>query len=361
MALREHVNRPWPGQVVLYTIDQILALPPVEWAIRDILEEGAFGVIYGPSGDGKSFVALDMALSIATGHPWQGRPVKPGSVIYIVGEGGRGIAKRVQAWLKFHNVSSVDSARFSLSAVQIREDVKREQLITDIRKAVGDKAPALIVLDTLARCFVGGEEDRSKDMGEFVEAIKQVQEVLGDTAVLVVHHTLKTRNQSHVERGSSALRGAADFMMLVKARDSGPITLSTTKQKDHEEPNDIQVRLEQIDLGTDDNGQPVNSCVVVGTQQVADAGPQMNKGELAALRALNGLPDRTARSSVWQSASGMPEGTFQRHRKRLVETFRFVRYDARFYSVSTPGLEALAAADEASMGGPVSFQDGEAA
>ena len=57
----------------LHALKEVLALPPPDWLISDVLTVGSQGVPFGPSGSGKSFVAQDMALSIATGQPWRGR------------------------------------------------------------------------------------------------------------------------------------------------------------------------------------------------------------------------------------------------------------------------------------------------
>ena len=57
-------------------------MPPIEWAIGEgddgIITENGLTVLYGAPGAGKSFIALDMALSIANGVEWQGMPTKNG-------------------------------------------------------------------------------------------------------------------------------------------------------------------------------------------------------------------------------------------------------------------------------------------
>jgi RecA-family ATPase len=75
----------------------LLALDSPEWLIEDMVPTGAQAVLYGPSGEGKSFLALDWALSNATGRTWLGRQVKQGRVVYVIGEGGGHMQQRVQA------------------------------------------------------------------------------------------------------------------------------------------------------------------------------------------------------------------------------------------------------------------------
>src|SRR5688572_14848212 len=94
----------FPKQFKLLTYPELEALPDPEWLIDSIMQVDSQVTLYGPSGEGKSFVALSMALTIATGLTWLGHQVKKGPVIYVAAEGGRGIRKRVTAWMKHHGV-----------------------------------------------------------------------------------------------------------------------------------------------------------------------------------------------------------------------------------------------------------------
>jgi large subunit ribosomal protein L18 len=85
-----------------------------------------------------------------------------------------------------------------------------------------------VVFDTFATCFVGGEENSAKEVGEFIAAIKEFQRDVGGAAVLIVHHTGRSEQ---TERGSSALRAAADTMLKL-VREDGQATLICDKQKD---------------------------------------------------------------------------------------------------------------------------------
>src|SRR5262249_54949721 len=91
----------------LMSVKELMELPPTEWLVQGFIEQGVLAVMYGESGHGKSFVALDWALSIATGSRWNGNDVVAGSVLYVVAEGGRNIRKRVMAWLEEHDIEDV--------------------------------------------------------------------------------------------------------------------------------------------------------------------------------------------------------------------------------------------------------------
>src|SRR5947209_1753744 len=62
----------------LLTVDDLLELPEPQWLVNGILHEQSLGVLYGQPGTFKSFVALGLAFSVATGTAWQKRSVRSG-------------------------------------------------------------------------------------------------------------------------------------------------------------------------------------------------------------------------------------------------------------------------------------------
>src|SRR4051812_37793236 len=94
-VLKERIaaDAPKPAcRFTLISVGELLELPPPEWLIEGVIESSALGVLYGPPGCGKSFAALDWALSVATGKAWHGREVRQGAVVYVAGEGTTGVA-----------------------------------------------------------------------------------------------------------------------------------------------------------------------------------------------------------------------------------------------------------------------------
>lgn len=239
------------------SITELLDLKPPEWLIDNVFPLGGFLAIYGPPGEGKSFLALDMALSIAAGVPWHGHEVRKGYVVYVSAEGGGGIGKRVGAWLDQHGITREDYgtvlAHFIVSTISVHPDsddlrqilsgtVMREDYLHELQTYLDegeDGPPLFLVVDTLARCFLGNE-NQQEDMGAFVRALDELRNEHAAT-VLVVHHT---NVEGERERGNTAFRGACDTM--VKAGKSGTsITLSCTKQKDAAEFEELQFELVQ--------------------------------------------------------------------------------------------------------------------
>jgi len=313
----------------LLTLDDLKALPQPEWLIKGIFRAQSQVVLYGQSGHGKSFVALDMALSIATGRSWLGHATTQGPVVYVVSEGGRGTHNRVVAWMEGHQVTDITGAFFVLDAVQLTEEKDVEEFLKRLGEleAQLNQRAKLIVLDTFARSFVGGEENSAKEVGVWVEASRQIQERTGAT-VMAVHHTGKLKDGgTSAERGSSALRAAAETMISVTA-DGDAMIISCSKQKEDEQFRPLRLRQKQMELGEVD-GEPITSLVleaVEGTSagDVGDDTAELSIPLRRALDALRALPSSQGRSGEWQAAitiaggTTVPDTTFHRWRRALV-------------------------------------------
>lgn len=87
------------------TLDELEALGPPEWLIDGILPRWSYGMLYGPSGSGKSFLALEMAICVAIGVDFHGRATRAaGSAFYVAAEDPRDFPIRERAWRKHHGV-----------------------------------------------------------------------------------------------------------------------------------------------------------------------------------------------------------------------------------------------------------------
>ena len=219
-----------PGPLRLYSTVELLRLPPPTWLIETILPAGGLVGLYGPPGAFKSFVALDLAMSVATGRAWHGQAVIKGHAIYVAAEGGTGMGKRAQAWLLHHDIpaSAVDMSWLIESVTVNPDSDQMDRLLTRVNDEMHTE-PSLIVIDTLARCFEG-DENTQEDMGRFVAGVDRLRREFGAT-VLVVHHT---RLAADRERGNTAFRGAADTMISI-ARHDDDVTITNNKQKDAQE------------------------------------------------------------------------------------------------------------------------------
>jgi RecA-family ATPase len=172
----------------LLSPDDLRSMKPPSYLLNDLIPAGGTAMLFGPSGCGKSFVALDWALCVATGAPWGRRVPITGPVVYIVGEGLSGMLPRLEAWEGEHDVVA-RNIYFASGAVNFLTGVDVQRTADEIDQL--HEQPVLIVIDTLARCMVGGDENSAKDTGMFVAGVDRLRTRYG-AAVLIVHHTGKT-------------------------------------------------------------------------------------------------------------------------------------------------------------------------
>ena len=217
--------------------DAVFAMPPVEFLVDGLITDTGFTMMYGAPGTGKSFIAIDIALSVAHGIEWQGQEVKPGPVLYIAGEGIGGFSKRWKAWENHHGVKDEPDLYLLPTAVNFREEEDIARLVATIED-IGQKF-SLVIVDTVARAIAGAEENSSTDMGLFVAACDEIKALTGG-ALLAVHHAGK--DSSRGARGSTALLGAVDTSLMV-GKSEDIVTLRTEKMKDAEPLEDINLNM----------------------------------------------------------------------------------------------------------------------
>lgn len=314
------------GAIELITTEELLRLPPASWLIQNLVPENGFTALYGMPGSGKSFVALDMAMCVSTGRAWLGRfTTKKSPVVYIAAEGGRGIQQRVRAWMQHYGVADLPAILFMLAPLHIRDEGVAEAFLDELtwggREEPRDMFPGLIVVDTLSRCFSGGDENASKDMSEFVDRISFVAQKRR-TACMVVHHT---NAQGIKERGHTSLRGGVDTMLhcRVEKRAGLPgerptieyVEVSNTKQKDGEESGALFIEpilglpslvFKEMAVPPAPKGKKANG-----------AGPAAPMRRSDMLLLLASHPDGLTWSE-WRVMSGIPRTTFKKRLNQLV-------------------------------------------
>lgn len=322
-----HLTAPAPFETL--TLDQIEAMQPPAYLVAKLLPEGSFALILGPWASLKSFLSLDLALCIAYGLPWQGRDVQQGPVLYIAGEGAAGLGRRIRAWRAVHCVED-QAAPFRLLplAVSLMQPQQVARIVATMAAiAEAEGAPLrLVVIDTLARSMIGGDENTALDMGRAVAGIDELRQV--GCCTLTVHHMGKDKDRG--ARGSSALPGAADTMIEVE-RSEMRLTVKVTKQKEDEEgdPIELEARKVGLDGGEPQEGAPT-SLVLVG----ADAGASPSRSRTGRLSgdqavALDILRDALA-SSGRPGDPGVPAGAVSIPEKWWRD---------RFYERAKPGAE----------------------
>jgi hypothetical protein len=242
-----------PDRPLFTKVSDLLSnIKSVQWLIDNYLETDALSMVFGPSGGGKSFTVVDMACCVATGTPWHGMAVKQGAVFYIAGEGHNGLARRFKAWTKARGVEITKNTPFFKSnrAIMMLNATAASELSAEVDRLAKDTGmePVLVIIDTLARNFGDGDENKQQDANQFIEHLDEYIRRRWKCNVMTVHHSGHDMDRA---RGSSALKGAMDQEIWVKGQ-AGHIELKVTKMKDAEIPVDRRFRINQIDLGIQD-------------------------------------------------------------------------------------------------------------
>ncbi len=293
-----------PGPLRLYSTAELLCLPPPEWLIHNILPEGGLCGLYGAPESTKSFLALDIALSVATGLQWQGNAVRQGFSLYVAAEGGPGISKRVRAWMQTHNITDVPYMAWLIESIAVHNESNDMDVLIERLDNELQEAPGLIVIDTLARCLEGNENEQ-EDMGRFVAGLDRLRHEYGAT-VLAIHHT---RLDGERERGNTAFRGAMDTMMSVtRNRQENTIEVECAKQKDAEHFPGMSFQLELV--------PEMDSCVLLRTDI---ENVQKTK------HIIDFLANGPMRWDEWLSSTGLAKTTFHRSFSELVKTGQIIK------------------------------------
>lgn len=205
----------WPPEIKL--------LPDPKYLVEGLIIDESLVFLYGPPGCGKSFIAIDIALTIATKQAeWFERPIhKSGPVLYISSEGTGDMKHRLMAWEQAKGVKT-DEHPFALlrSPINFMDPQDIQKLLQTVQTVVDkfNQNPVLIVVDTVSRVLPGADENLQKDMTLFIRANDLLREKFHCT-VMGVHHTNKLGDM----RGSSVFNGAGDCLLEVRREEGAEV------------------------------------------------------------------------------------------------------------------------------------------
>lgn len=260
----------------------------LHWFIKGFMPKAELGVLFGPSGSGKSFLTFDMCAAIARGlETWNGRRVTKGRVAYLVAEGVAGFRHRLKAYRAEHEVKTSDIDMTIIAGVvpNLLDDASVVRLKNDV-KAFGPFD--LIVFDTFARVTSGANENSGEQMSIAIKNCQEISRVSG-AMCLLIHHSGK--DDSKGSRGWSGIMAAADVELEVKRDKEGDQrSVTSSKMKDGEDRLSQGFKLRTVVMGTDEDGDDITSCVVEynGAGQVAKSA-KLGHNQSALMRALADL------------------------------------------------------------------------
>ncbi|AIP27897.1 AAA domain protein [Burkholderia thailandensis E264] len=267
--------------------DAMAETTTVDWLIDGVMEQGTSCMLFGASGSGKSFVAIDWSCCIATGTDWHGQDVAPGAVFYIVGEGQKGFNRRLFAWEKANDVS-LHTAPLYLwqSPVPLSDPNSVKRLADDITKAASEnEPPRMIVIDTLARNIGGADENSNRDMGLLMNLLDTHLRLPFNASVVIVHHS--GNGDKDRLRGASGLTGAVDYEYRVDKK-GDERSLVCKKNKEGEEGTEHHFRIERVPL---DDGMSSAALVMLDATSKKAAGAKLGDAAKTCLRVLRDITE----------------------------------------------------------------------
>lgn len=281
-------------------------------------------VVWGPPKCGKSFWAFDLLMHVALGWEYRGLKVRPGPVVYCAFEGQSGMAARAEAFRQRFMTEETDDVPFYLVTVPLDLVSDHAELIGAIRAQTGDGKPVAVALDTLNRSLYGSESS-DEDMAAYVNAADAVKDAFS-CAVVVIHHC--GWNDSR-PRGHSSLTASCDVQIKVSRDAADNIVAEVEVAKDGPQGQTVVSRLEVVDLGVDDEGQAITSCVVLPAD-----GVEIARGKKVSGAA--GIAFDLLRKALDEAGEPAPASPHYPQNTRTLELSQFRKYcDAGTVSTST--------------------------
>ena len=245
---------------------------PIKWLIQDVIPDQSLVALFGPPASFKSFHAMSIAECIASGRPWMGKEINgSGPVLYIAGEGYGGIGARIAAIKQHHKTP--DSAQLYVvrSMINLRSSADDFTnlivAIDELVQLIGVQL-RMIVIDTLARSFGGGNENNSDDMGVYIQSLGKIQNRY-KCSLMLLHHAGKDTSKGL--RGHSSLLAAVDTQMeILRFTDSMKGQIFLSKQKDGEQGERYGFEAITVDIDRSELGLENGSSLVIEASEVGD-------------------------------------------------------------------------------------------
>lgn len=232
--------------------DDIKSFPSLKWIVKGILPCRGMAQMYGASRAGKSFLSFDMGCAIAEGRDWFGYRVRKTPVVYVMLEGEGGLKQRLEAW-EDHNGRQIPEL---FTAVTQPWGITEESDVNDLASVI--PRGAVVIIDTQNRAAPMVNENSSEDMGSIIEGAKRLERMTEGVVVLVAH---TGKDASKGVRGHSSQIAAVDSAIEVN-RDGDVRFWKAEKVKDGVDGKDHHFKLKVIELGYDEDKDPITSCVI---------------------------------------------------------------------------------------------------
>ena len=266
--------------------DVKLGTKPV-YLVKGVMPRTGIGVVWGPPKCGKSFWTFDLMMHVARGIAYRGHRVQQGPVVYCAFEGQEGFKARIEAYRREHGIDPTEPLPFFLSIQPARLVRDHKALIASIRAQLGAVLPVAVTIDTLNRS-IDGSESKDEDMTAYLNAADAIH-LAFECIVVIIHHCGVNDSRP---RGHTSLTGTTVAQLAVRRGDDDRVLAEVEYMKDGPANARFASWLKVIDVGIDDDGDTITSCVIEPIEATADE-PD----------ALPGKKLKTKKDVVWEKST----------------------------------------------------------
>ena len=242
-----------------------------EWILKGYIAAGpSLCIFFSPSGLGKTFVVIDLFLTLAYGlSEWHGVACRKARCLYLCAEGYAAVMPRVQCWLEQHGVLDNRSVDFWIENGSITlDDPKSVMMLQDtLNRRFGANKPDILAVDTM-NLFMRGDENATQSATAFVQALKSLS-AENNCTILLVHHTGVADERR--SRGSTVFKGSLDTEIRLSKADDPEILLfdQTKNRRGRLMDAPIAFRIEEHETSFEfESGEKVTSCVLRRVDEV---------------------------------------------------------------------------------------------
>jgi hypothetical protein len=205
-------------------IAEVDAMPPPVYLVDQVIPRGDYGVISADSKAGKTFIMMDLALSVAAGMQWvdQFDVSEPGPVLIFVGEGGkRKIVRRVRAIARHKGIPDHQLLGLPIDISERAPKLLDEAVLEELRHKVAELRPILVIIDPLYLAASGANTASLVDMGSLLEKAQHIAQRVG-ASLVISHHTKKaaadTKNEEapHLRTSGVGINEWGRFLIAIQ-------------------------------------------------------------------------------------------------------------------------------------------------
>ena len=239
---------PGNSERLVYSAEQLCSseVGELTWILKDWIMAGGINLIAGMPAAGKSFLALDLAIGIAsTGFAWNDQPVPLGKVTYHFLDGSfRGMRSRVLKLCNARGIQPPANLTFDFSPLSLREPHE----VLALKQRISSQGVSVVIFDVMAKFAPGADENSVAEMSPLMNSMREIANQLGTTFILI-HHLNKgiSNDFSYRVRGSTDILGSVDTAIIVNYENSSAANsirvIQPQKMREAELPKPLRFQL----------------------------------------------------------------------------------------------------------------------